>query len=507
MTRIFGLFATTLLLSAPGMPAQEQDASGPVPEEVSEKKESKAEKERRKKEEKAAQKEAKEAKEAKELLDEIQSDMDEFAKGLIARRYLDSFLQEYVNEMGQNLVPTDAPEGVLFSFRVVADPSPNAYALADGRVFVNAGLLTFVKNEAQLAMVLGHEIGHVVERHTIEAIKESRSVKKKLLPSLLGAAAGAIVGGMFKGKEGAAVGAAAGAVGGALYSAVAMNSYNRKQEDEADTIGARLMLARSYDAAEGVAFFQRLADRFGDKDQFSAFLWANHSRNVDRVKHIRALLDGEMSGAYNARRSEGKLTIGTGQLNLYMSRMYRDVAIALMDHLDRYDLAKELLDSIIEYRARDPRALWAIGRVYKMVGRTPEDKARALEYLQRAAQTDERNLHPYVYRDVGLMQARLANATEGSMAPAIESLKKYVRGTIDKDGIYPPDIEEMYDYLLIFGDSQWTAPKMESVMMRASVPGASPHLKPLGPNATEAAKAMIPGPPPKKKAAAPDPKR
>lgn len=490
-TRLPGLALVAVLLGSPAVPVAAQD---------SEVKEDKAEKERRKKEEKAAQKDAKESKEAKELLDEIQPDMDDFARGLIEKQYQDRFLQDYVNEMGQSLVPREATPGLHFSFRVIDDPTPNALALPDGRVYVSSGLLVFVRNEAQLAMVLGHEIGHVVEQHQVEAIKESRSFKKKLLPGLLGGLAGAALGAIVKGKEGAATGAAIGAGAGVVYSVVALNSYNRKQEDEADTVGTRLMLTRGFDAKEGIPFFQRLAEKFGDKDRFSNLLWGNHSRNEDRANHIRALLDGELASVYNAQRSAGNLTLGTGQMSLYTSGMLREVAIQLMLHEDRYDIAKELLDSIIDYRARDPRALWAIGCVYKMVGRTPEDKAKALDYLQRAAQVDERNMHPYVYRDLGLMQARLASSGNAGMAPAVESLKKYVRGWMDKYYAYPYDIEEMYDYLLIFGDSKWTAPKIEGLVLRASGPGGSgPIGRPSTPSATEAAKAMLPNAAPNKK--------
>lgn len=439
--------------------------------------ESKAEKERRKKEEKALQKDLKEDKKDRELLEEIQDEFNELARGLLQARYEDRFLQDYVNEVGQSLVPKETRSGMTFAFRVIHDPVPNAYALPDGRVYVNTGLLCFVRSEAELAVALGHEIGHVLEKHQIEAIKEARSLKKRLLPSIFGAVAGAAVGAIIKGKEGAATGAAIGAVGGLGYSFIAMNGYKRKQEDEADAIGTRLALGRRYDAAEGVTLFQRLADTFGDEDSFSNVIWGNHSRNVDRVAHVRALLDGEMSATYNQLRSAGNLQLGSGQLQLFMSRMYRDVAIVYMDEYDRFDVAKSLLESIIDYRGRDPKTLWALGRVYKLVGRTPEEKAKALELLQRAALTDERIMYPFIHRDLGLMQARLATGPSG-MAPAIESLKKYVLFHTQRYRSYPPDLEEMYDYLLTFGDSKWTAPKVEGAIIQA----ASPTLSTGGPS-------------------------
>jgi hypothetical protein len=471
--RWFVLSFLVLVLAVP-FPAPAQEAQQTQEDEQ-------AEKERRKKEEKSEKKDAKEARESQELMDEIQADVDSFASGLAAQLYPDNFLQDYVNEVGQRLVPRSAVADQLFSFRVVDDPLPNAYALPDGRIFVNSGLLVFVRNEAQLSMALAHEAGHVLEQHQVESIKEARSFKRRALPGLIGAVGGAVVGGLFKGKEGAAVGAAVGAAGGVLYSSVALNRYNRKQEDEADLIGARLMIGQGYDPAQGAALFQLLAERFPDKDRFKDLLWAQHSRNVDRAAHVRALIDGELATTYNAQKAAGKLAEGSGQLDFFLSRMYREVAIALMERYDRYDLAKGILERVVEYRARDPRALWAMGRVYKLVGRTPADKATALDYLQRAAQADERNLHPYVYRDLGLMQARLATASGENMAPAVESMKRYVTLWIERNGHEPPDLDEMYDYLLAFGDAQWTAPRPDTLVARDQPAGASPYAARSGP--------------------------
>jgi hypothetical protein len=480
--------ALAIALASPAfLGAQETDATVT-------KQDDKAEKERHKREEKADKKDSKEAREAQELMDEIQADVDAFASGMTSRLYPDNFLQDYVNEIGQRLVPRSAVSDQFFSFRVVDDATPNAYALPDGRIFVNSGLLVFVRNEAQLAMALAHEAGHVIEQHQIESIKEARSFKRRALPGILGSVGGALVGGLIKGKEGAATGAAVGLAGGVLYSTVAFNRYNRKQEDEADLIGARLMIGQEYDPAQGAAFFQLLAERFPENDRFKELLWAQHSRNVDRAAHIRALLDGELASTYNAQKAAGKLAEGSGQLNFFLSRMYREVAITLMEKFDRYDLARGILERVVEYRARDPRALWAMGRVYKLLGRTPADRARALDFLQRAALADERNLHPYVYRDLSLMQARLATASGENMATAIESMKRYVTLWIDRTRSEPPDLDEMYDYLLAFGDAQWIAPKVDTLIARAQPTGASPYAARAGMagiDKTDTARAMV----------------
>jgi len=436
-----------------------------------EQKESKADQERRKQEEKAADAAAKTQKDRADWMDEIQPHVDALALTLRNSFYDDRFLQDYINEMGQGLVPKEAPPGLLFSFRVLDDATPNAISLPDGRIYVNSGLLAFVQNEAQLATVLGHEIAHVVEDHAYESKKENSSFKKRVLPGLLGAAIGATIGAAAKGKEGAAVGAAVGAVGGIVYTVISTNNYAKDQEAEADRLGTRWAMDNGYDPKEAVSFFELLSKTFGDRDRFSNFVYGDHARNDERARYVRTLLDSDLAASYNSLKSAGRLTAGSGGLRQYASRMFRDAAIRYMDEFDRWDIAKRLLDTIVDHRGSDPKTLWAIGRVFKMVGRTDRDRDQALDYLQRAAQLDERALYPFIYRDLGMMQARMG----GPMLPAaVESLKQYVVRHVSRYDEYPPDLGEIYDYLLTFGDAKWTAPRVDRGVVRVVAPPSTP---------------------------------
>ncbi len=410
----------------------------------------------------AAEREAKDARGNDKLVDEAQPEIDALALALLSNKYDDPFLQEYVNELGQSLVPSETPEGVLFSFRVIASREPNALALPDGRIYVTTGLLTFVNNEAQLAFVLGHEIGHVVEHHYARSVREART--RARVGAVLGAGLGALIGGGTKGKEGALAGAVAGAAAGYAVATLTMNSYSRQQEDEADRRGVMLALDRKFDAKEAGGLFQRLATTFGEQDKFTNALWGRHSRNLERIENVDRLISADLSTRYNELKSKGDLSLGSSQMYLYTSAMIREMAISYMQDDDRYDLAKSLLEQIKSYRARDPKTLWALGKVYKTVGRTEVDKNKALDYLQQAVRLDERNRFPFIRRDYGLMQARMGNT-----AGAVDSLKSYILNHIELRYSYPEDIDDMYDYLLTFGDSKWTAPKLDTRILRAEV--------------------------------------
>ncbi len=375
---------------------------------------------------------------------ELQAQVDQVALTYRQKYYRDELLQGYINDLGQSLVPSETPPGILFSFRVIDDPIPNAVAFPDGRIFVHSGLLTFVENEAQLAMILGHEIGHVIEQHTIEAIKESRSFKRGLISGLAGGVAGAIT----KNRDIAQTTMAAAAT-------VQLSAYGRKQEDEADLVGCRLAMNRGFDPMSAVGFFQKLKSRLGEQGRLSNLLFGTHSLNTTRAENVQKLLGGELAAQYNKLRTEGKLAVAGGQFRFHAAGMVRDTAIQFAEVYDRYDLAKESLESIIDVRPRDPKTLWYFGRVYRLVARTDEDKSKALDLLQRAAEADERGMYPEINRDLALM---LATRT-GNSAAAAESLRKYLAGYVTRHRAYPPDLLQIYDYLLLFGDGKWVAPE------------------------------------------------
>ena len=82
-------------------------------------------------------------------------------------------INNYVNEIGQRLAATSTRTNIPYTFQVVADRQINAFATMGGFVYLNAGLIAAADNEAQLAGVIGHEIGHITARHVIERMKQT----------------------------------------------------------------------------------------------------------------------------------------------------------------------------------------------------------------------------------------------------------------------------------------------------------------------------------------------
>ncbi|HJT61796.1 MAG TPA: M48 family metallopeptidase [Burkholderiales bacterium] len=157
-----------------------------------------------------------------------------------------------VQRMGDELVRGSfaAKSPYKFSFHVLADPKTvNAFALPGGPVFITEGLLRQLKTEAELAGVLGHEIGHVIARHSSE-----RLAKQQLTQGLLGAL---VVG------SGDYTTAQIGQVVGNMINM----SYGRDDELESDALGIRIMAEAGYDPRGMVRVMEVLAKASGGSRQ------------------------------------------------------------------------------------------------------------------------------------------------------------------------------------------------------------------------------------------------
>ena len=89
--------------------------------------------------------------------------------------YDDAALQQYVSDIGLRLARTSDRPNIPWHFAVVDQPAVNAFALPGGYIYITRGILPLLDNEAELAGVLGHEIGHVTARHSAAAYSRRRA--------------------------------------------------------------------------------------------------------------------------------------------------------------------------------------------------------------------------------------------------------------------------------------------------------------------------------------------
>ena len=176
---------------------------------------------------------------------------------------------------------------------VFANPEPNAFALPGGKVGVNTGIFSVAKNQDQLAAVLAHEIGHVVEHHHDERI--TRQMGASGAVQLLGALAGAAYG--QGGADLATQGGSLLAQGGFLLPG------SRVQESEADVVGQRLMADAGFNPEQAVNLWQNMIAAGGGRPP----QWlSTHPDPQSRIQELRNRA-GTLTPAYQQARASGRL--------------------------------------------------------------------------------------------------------------------------------------------------------------------------------------------------------
>jgi predicted Zn-dependent protease len=207
----------------------------------------------------------------------------------------DQALQDYVHRIGTAMAAQSERPNLPWTFRVVDDPTPNAFALPGGFIFVTRGLLSLMSSEAELASVLGHEIGHVTARHSVNMISRAQVAQ-------LGLGLGSILVPQI-----ANVAQLAGAGLQLLFL-----SYGRDAERQADDLGFRYALQQNYDVRQMVNVFAQL-QRAGDAAGQSPLpSWlASHPNPGERIERIQAAI-AQLS------RDLSATTTGT---DLYMTRI------------------------------------------------------------------------------------------------------------------------------------------------------------------------------------------
>ena len=169
----------------------------------------------------------------------------------------DQTAQALVTAVGERVVRQGVGERSPYEFRffALADPQTvNAFALPGGPVFITRALLGRLENEAQLAGILAHEVGHVVARHSAERIAQS-----ELAQGLVGAVAIGASGEDQSGQHAAQMAAA--------VAQMVQMRYGRKDEIQSDTLGVRMMVSAGYDPRALINVMNILEDASGGGGQ------------------------------------------------------------------------------------------------------------------------------------------------------------------------------------------------------------------------------------------------
>ena len=186
-----------------------------------------------------------------------------------------------VNFLNANGMGADVAQ-YQWEFNLVQDTQVNAFCLPGGKIVVYEGLLPVTKDEASLAVVLGHEIAHAVAKHSAERL--SNAYKQQYGLQILGAVAS----GAGVSNEMIQLGQIVAGAGGQFFTA----GFSRKQESEADHLGLIFAAMAGYDPQVAVTFWQRMSQATGGG---SSSLLSDHPSDADRIKDLQGWMSEAMT--------------------------------------------------------------------------------------------------------------------------------------------------------------------------------------------------------------------
>jgi beta-barrel assembly-enhancing protease len=297
----------------------------------------------------------------------------------------DHGLQEYLQNMVGRMVGAHATDVRVYPMRV---PYPNATMYPNGMMHVWSGLLLRAENEAQLASVLGHELGHYLQRHGIAQLRDLKSR----------AAVASVVG--WAGLPGLV---------GVLALSAGMGAYSRDHERESDSIGVSLMQSAGYDPREASKVWANLraeaaAGTAGDS-QKSWPMFATHPASDER----QAALEKQAAGSQGDVAEAG-----------YWSKLEPMLPDLVDDELKRaqYDESIHLFSRMQARRPQHARLFFARGEAFRLrskegdIDRALADFAACLSRERPPAQA---------HRALGFMHRQ-----RGDKAAAADAFKNYL---------------------------------------------------------------------------------
>ncbi len=197
-----------------------------------------------------------------------------FSRGISKKAKLanNPFVSRYITDLGRRLVPPEAARIYPFTFSVIKNKQVNAFAVPGGPVYVHSGLIKKSSSEAELASVIAHEIGHVVNRHGSQQM--TAQVGYSFLASLL-------LGQNPAGWQ---------ALTAKLLGTSGLLAYSRAHENQADIFAVRSLYRSGHDLYAMITFFQKLKALEKSQPNAIAKFFSSHPATSERLARIKAVI-------------------------------------------------------------------------------------------------------------------------------------------------------------------------------------------------------------------------
>ena len=295
----------------------------------------------------------------------------------------DPALKDYMRGIVCRLAPEHCAD---IRFHIVRTPHFNASMAPNGYMEVWTGLILRAENEAQLAYVLGHEIGHFLLRHSIQRWRDVRTkANVATLVDIVGAAAGIGYAGDIAG----------------LVAVGSIMAFSRDHEREADDTGLDLMVAAGYDPREAAKIWRALSEERKAADESEPFIFfATHPSTDERVQTL----------SRRASAVVGRQLVETGRERFQgIVAPHRAGWLNELVRSRKFAQTEVLLNRLLEHTGGRGELHFYQGELYRLRA-DDDDAAKAIAAYNDALRSER--APPETYRSLGLMQWRAGN--EGS---------------------------------------------------------------------------------------------
>ncbi len=247
---------------------------------------------------------------------------------------------------------------------IIDAPAVNALSLAHGDIVIHTGILGRIRNEAQLAMLLGHEVSHATHRHLyLELEQKYSSSGAYSYISVLSVIGGSNVHNLVEGLS-------------RIMVMAAITGYSREKEAEADRVGLTLMAQASYDPREGSKMFEAMLDAADKKDKEWNFFYSTHPKMESRVQSARQLLRELPTELLSQANEIGEARYLKHAIKLIHNEVERHVAQG------KYALAEKTLGFLSMSRPEDSATFALMGDLYRSRATSGDDQRSADAYVR-----------------------------------------------------------------------------------------------------------------------------
>jgi predicted Zn-dependent protease len=289
--------------------------------------------------------------------------------------YEDEDLRDYIQTVMHKLYPEY--DGAI-TVRIVDSPSLNAFALPNGSIYINTGMLSRLENESQLATVLAHEGVHFTNKHSW---KQRRSVKSSTAFSTGF--------GMVTGIPGL----------GDLISLSSIYGYSKDLEREADAEGFKRLQAAGYDVSQAPVTFEFLLAEVEALEIDEPYFFSTHPALEERIKNFRELV--QLQGTANGYK-------GTEAYRSHIDKLQLELLADYLE-LSQHQSVLLILERQDAFARYPPSAWYYLGEAYRMRNEAGDTERSVNAYLNAIHQAPE---FAPSYRALGLYYMKTSNPAQ-----------------------------------------------------------------------------------------------